>query len=214
MTESSRSADGNRVPGSPQSYGVSTEGHSVEAQVPEEHIGTFHAFRYGNYRLLWLGDVLTAAAQWTQQTTMGWVVYDLTGSGQILGAINAVRVIPTLFFSPVAGVATDRFSRNRIIAVSQFTMFLLTFAVALGLAFHQIQVWHLFLFTILVGTAQTFNMPARQTFVFDLVPRRVIPNAVALSWLAFSLARSIGPAVGGMLIVLFGPADNFFLQSL
>jgi len=111
-------------------------------------------------------------------------------------------------------VATDRLSRNRIIAVSQLVMALLTFVVAIDLMAGTLQIWHLFLFTFLVASAQVFNMPARQTFVFDLVPRHVIPNAVALSWLAFSLARSIGPAVGGLLIVLFGPANNFVLQAL
>jgi MFS family permease len=185
------------------------EGNEASTEV----VGTFYAFRYVNYRLLWVGDLFTAAAQWIQQTTMSWVVYDLTGSGSLLGAVNAARLIPTLFCSPIAGTTTDRVSRNRIIAISQLGMFVVTFLLALGLAFDKVEVWHLFLFTILVGIGQTFNMPARQTFVFELVPRNVIPNAVALSWLAFSLARSIGPAVGGLLISLMGPANNFFLQA-
>jgi MFS family permease len=124
-----------------------------------------------------------------------------------------MRTIPILLFSPTAGVAIDRVPRNRIIAISQFAMFVLTFVVAIDLALGRIQIWHLFLFTFLVATAQTFNLPARQTFVFDLVPRRAVPNAVALSWFAFSLARSIGPAVGGLLIVLFDPANNLFLLA-
>ena len=179
-----------------------------------EQMGTFHAFRYGNYRLLWLGDLATSAGMWIQQTVMGWVVYDLTGSGGVLGAINLMRTIPILLFSPAAGAATDRLPQNRIIAVSQFFMFVLTFLVALDIRFGLIEVWHLFLFTFLIATAQTFNLPARQTFVFQLVPRAVIPNAVALTWFAFSLARSIGPAIGGALIVAFGPANNFFLQGV
>jgi MFS family permease len=132
----------------------------------------------------------------------------MTGSGSILGAVNLMRTIPILLFSPAAGVATDRVPRNRIIAVSQFCMFVLTFMVGIDLMAGTQQIWHLFLFTFLIATAQTFNLPARQTFVFDLVPRNVIPNAVALSWFAFSLARSIGPAIGGLL------ANNFFLQGL
>lgn len=177
-------------------------------------LGTFQAFQYRNYRFLWIGDLFTAAAQWIQQTSVSWVVYDMTGSGSVLGAINAMRLIPTLLISPIAGVATDRLHRNRIIATSQLAMFFMTFILAIGLAFDVVEIWHLFVFTLLIGVAQTFNMPARQTFVFDLVPRNVIPNAVALSWLAFSLARSIGPALGGLMIVVFGPANNFFLQSV
>ena len=177
-------------------------------------LGTFQAFQYRNYRFLWIGDLFTAAAQWIQQTSVSWIVYDFTGSGSVLGAINAMRLIPTLLISPIAGVATDRLHRNRIIAASQLAMFFMTFILAIGLAFDVVEIWHLFVFTLFIGVAQTFNMPARQTFVFDLVPRNVIPNAVALSWLAFSLARSIGPALGGLMIVVFGPANNFFLQSV
>lgn len=190
------------------------EGTSPAAAAVPERMGTFHAFRYRNYRLLWLGDLATSAGMWIQQTVMGWVVYDLTGSGSVLGAMNLMRTIPILLFSAAAGEATERLPRNRIIAVSQFAMFVLTFLVAFDLTLGTIQVWHLFLFTFLIATAQTFNLPARQTFVFQLVPRAVIPNAVALTWFAFSLARSIGPAVGGLLIVAFGPANNFFLQGL
>jgi MFS family permease len=186
----------------------------AEQAATPERMGTFHAFSYRNYRLLWIGDLATAAGAWIQQTVMGWVVYDMTGSGSILGAVNLMRTIPILLFSPAAGVATDRVPRNRIIAVSQFCMFVLTFMVGIDLMAGTQQIWHLFLFTFLIATAQTFNLPARQTFVFDLVPRNVIPNAVALSWFAFSLARSIGPAIGGLLIVAFGPANNFFLQGL
>lgn len=179
-----------------------------------EQIGTFHALRYRNYQLLWLGGLFTAAAQWIQQTVLGWVVYDMTGSGSILGAMNLMRMLATVMFSPAAGVASDRLSRNRIIGVTSLVMAVLTFLIALDLMAGTLQIWHLFVFTFLVASAQMFNMPARQTIVFDLVPRHVIPNAVALSWLAFSIARSIGPAVGGALIVLFGPANNFVLQGV
>ena len=184
-----------------------------EPEREHDRIGTLYAFRYRNYRLLWAGDVFTAAAQWVQQTAVTWVVLTLTGSGSLTGSVNLMRSIPILLLSPVAGTMSDRVSRNRIISVSQVIMAALTMLVALDLLAGTLQVWHLFLFTLLVSSAQTFNMPARQTFVFDLVPRRVIPNAVALSWLAFSLARSIGPAIGGALIVLFGPANNFFIQA-
>ena len=185
-----------------------------ELERQHDPISTFYALRYRNYRLQWSGDLFTSAAQWIQQTVVGWLVYDLTGSGQILGSVNLMRSVPILLVSPMAGAATDRIPRNRIIAVSQLAMATLTFLVAGLIISGRLQVWHMFVFTLLVSSAQTFNMPARQTFVFELVPRRVVPNAVALSWAAFSLARSVGPAVGGGLIVLFGPANNFVLQGV
>ena len=185
-----------------------------EAPPEEEHIGTFYAFRYPNFRLLWLGDLFTAAAWWMQTTATVWVVYTLTGSGQAVGGINAIRIVPTLLLTSIAGVISDRYNRNRIIAISQIGLVLCTFLVAFLLATGSIQVWHLFVFTVIVGVAQTFNMPARQAFVFELVPRRIIPNAVALSWFAFSTSRAVGPAIGGGIIVFLGAANNYFLQSL
>lgn len=150
---------------------------------------------------------------WIQQTTIGWVVYDLTGSGSILGGVNSVRGLPTLFVSPIAGVLSDRMSTRRIISISQLFLFLITFTLALGLAFDKVEIWHVFLFVILGGIGNSFNMPARQVLVFDVVPREVISNAVALSNLAFSTARAVGPMVGGALIVLLGVSNNFFVQS-
>ena len=185
-----------------------------ELERQHDRVEMFHAFRYRNYRLQWTGDLFTSAAQWIQQTVVGWLVYDLTGSGRMLGSVNLMRSVPILLFSAAAGAATDRIPRNRIIAWSQLAMAVMTFFVAGLILSHRLQIWHMFAFTLLISTAQTFNMPARQTFVFDLVPRRVVPNAVALSWSAFSLARSVGPAIGGMLIELFGPANNFVLQGV
>lgn len=178
------------------------------------NIGTFHALKYSNYRFLWLGNWFTSAAMWIQQTTIGWVVYDLTDSGSLLGAVNSVRGLPTLVVSPIAGVLSDRMSPRRIISISQFLLFLITLLLAAGLAFDRVEIWHVFVFVILMGIGNSFNMPARQVLVFDVVPREVISNAVALSNLAFSTARTVGPMVGGALIVTLGVSNNFLVQSL
>lgn len=202
-----------QLPAPPDSPRGEQAGGGPPDDGPIENIGTFYAFRYRNYKYLWVGSAFTSAARWIQNTTMGWVVYDLTGSGSLLGAINGMRTLPTLMFSAVAGVASDRMSRNKIIAFSQLGLFATTFMLAAGLAFHVVDVWHLFLFVFLVTLADTFNMPARQTMVFDVVPRSVIPNAIALNNIAMSVTRAIGPMLGGFLIVLLGPANNFFIQG-
>ena len=188
---------------------------AADEQEPDPaEIGTFYAFRFRNFRYLWIGNAFTSLAMWIQQTTLGWVVYDLTGSGSLLGAVNSLRTVPSFFISPLAGLAADRFSRNRIVGISQFMLFLNTFFLAAVLWLQVAGVGNLFLFALVIGVANAFNMPARQTMVFDVAPRHAIPNALALSNLAFSGMRTIGPMVGGILIVLFGPANNFFLQSL
>jgi MFS family permease len=174
---------------------------------------TFEAFQYRDYRLLWFGNLCTTIAVWIQTTTMSWVAYTLTGSGSTLGLVNAMRTIPTLLVTPIAGVVVDRASRNKIIAVSQLSLFTFTLLLAVDIYLGALQVWHLFLFALITGIANTFNQPARQTFVFDIVPPHIVPNAIAMDNIAFSSARTLASTGAGALIVAFGAANNFLIQA-
>jgi len=174
---------------------------------------TFEAFKFRDYRLLWIGNLCTTIAVWIQTTTMSWVAYSLTGTGSTIGVVNAMRTFPNLVVTPIAGVAVDRFNRNKIIAVSQLSLFAFTFLLAVDIYLGALQVWHLFIFALLAGITNTFNLPARQTFVFDIVPPQVVPNAIALDNIAFSSARTLASTGAGALIVAFGPANNFFIQA-
>ncbi len=174
---------------------------------------TFEAFRYRDYRLLWVGNLCTTVAVWIQTTTLSWVSYSLTGMGRTIGIVNAMRMVPTLFMTPIAGVTVDRFSRNKIIAASQLSMFALALLIAIDIYLGTLKVWHLFLFALLGGITNTFNLPARQTFVFDIVPQKVLPNAIALDNIAFSSARTLASSGAGALIVAFGAANNFLIQA-
>ena len=174
---------------------------------------TFEAFKYRDYRLLWVGNLCMTIAVWIQTTTMSWVAYSLTGTGSTIGVVNAMRMIPTLVMSPIAGVAVDRFNRNKIIAFSQLSLFAFTLLLAVDIYLGALQVWHLFLFALLAGMTNTFNLPARQTFVFDIVPSEVLPNAIALDNIAFSSARTLAATGAGAMIVAFGAANNFLIQA-
>jgi len=176
-------------------------------------MGTFHALRFRDFRLLWIGTLFASAGMWIQQATLSWVVYDVSGSGALLGAMGLMRAIPMLLLTPFAGVAADRMDRKGLMLSSQVGMLLLALGLGIGLAFHRVGIWHLFAFTFLAGIAQAFNQPVRQTIVFDLVPRHAIANAVALSTAGFNFTRALGPSLAGFLIAWFGPAGNFFVQS-
>ncbi len=171
---------------------------------PAEEIGTFHAFRFRDFRVLWLGTAFSSGAQWIQNTTMGWLVFDLTGSGKALGLVGFIGALPSPFVAPFSGLASDRINRNVVVAISQAALFVNALLLAGAIALDIIQLWHLVLFALMAGILNAFNMPARQSLVFDVVPRNAVPNAVALSTLAFSTMRAVGPAVGGALIVFFG----------
>jgi MFS family permease len=186
---------------------------SEEAAAVRTGMGTFDSLRVRNFRLLLIGTTLANAAQWIQQVTLGWLVYDITGSGTALGSINLVRSIATVGLAPVSGVAIDRFPRRDLMLVINAWLLLASLALGLILISGEQAVVYLFVFTFLGGIAQAFDMPLRQTVVFVLVPRELASNAVALIQTGWGLMRSIGPAVGGVLIVLFGPGGNFLVMA-
>jgi MFS family permease len=144
---------------------------------------------------------------------MGWVVYEVTGSGALLGAVLGVRVIPLLLLAPISGVAADRYNRRRLMQMSQALAAVVSFAVGAALALGMVNVWMLFAFTLLMGASNVTDRPARMTTAFDLVPREAAMKAVALNTIGFSLMRVIGPAAAGYLIAWFGAAGSFFIQA-
>jgi len=154
-----------------------------------------------------------SAGQWIQQVTLGWLVYDITGSSVLLGLLNGLRVLPFLVAGPIAGVAADRLDRRKLILATEY--FLTATALSMGVlvASGQLAVWHLFVFTLLTGIAWSFVDPVRQSMIPMVVPKQELMNAVALTSAAFNLTKVLGPSLGGLLIVAFGAAGNFFVQS-
>jgi MFS family permease len=145
--------------------------------------------------------------------TLSWLVYDLTASGAMLGTLNLTRSLATIGLAPIAGVAIDRFSRRGLLFATNIWLFTISFAFGLVLLDNPTVVWPLFLFSLLGGVGQAVSMPLSQTVVFSVVPRSLTPNAVALVQTGWALMRSVGPAIGGFLILWFGPAGNFFVQA-
>ena len=176
--------------------------------------GTFAALRHTNYRYLFIGTMGMSAGQWVQQVTLGWLLYDLTGSSLLLGALNGLRAIPFLLIGPFAGVLADRVDRKRVVGavalIIMSTAFLMGALVQSG---HR-EVWLLFVFTTITGTAWAFNQPARQSLISEVVPRKDLMNAIALTSAGFNTNKVLAPVLGGMLIAAFGPGGNFVVQCL
>ena len=172
------------------------------------------ALRHADFRRLWIGTFCSTAGQWVQSATLGWVVYELTKSGALLGAVLSMRAIPMLLLAPISGVVADRYDRRRALAASQLIVVVISFAIAAGLAMDRLAVWHLFAFTLLAGVGMVFDRTLRNTLVFGTVPRADVANALALNSIAFSLMRTLGPAAAGFLIAWVGAAWNFALQGL
>jgi MFS family permease len=175
--------------------------------------GTFAVLRVPSFAWFLTGTTLSNAAQWIQQVTLSWLVYDLTSSGALLGTLNLVRSIATLGLAPIAGVAIDRLSRRGLLYATSIWLCSISFSFGLVLLSNPTVVWPLFLFSFLGGVGQAVSMPLRQTVVFSIVPRSLTPSAVALVQTGWAVMRSIGPAIGGFLLLWFGPAGNFFVQA-
>ena len=167
---------------------------------------TLSPLRYRDFRRLWTGTFFATAGQWIQQATLGWVVYDVTKSPAVLGAVLGIRAIPMLLLAPISGFVADRFDKRRSLAASQLLMVMISIALAALLAFDAVEVWHLFVFTTFAGVGAVFDRTLRNTLVFNSVPRQEAANAVALNSIAFSVTRAIGPGVAGFLIASVGAA--------
>lgn len=169
--------------------------------------------RHRDFRRLWTGTFCATAGQWIQQATLGWVVYDVTQSATLLGAVLGVRAIPMLLLAPVSGLVADRYDRRIGLAAAQFLMVVISVMLAVLLGLKLVEVWHLFAFSLLSGVASVFDRTLRSTLVFSSVPRNDAASAVALNSIAFSVTRAIGPGVAGYLIASVGAAWNFTIQS-
>jgi predicted MFS family arabinose efflux permease len=176
-------------------------------------LGTFSSLSYVNYRHLWFGTVFMALGQWIQQVTLGYLIYDMTGSPVLLGLLSTIRALPFLLVSPVAGVIVDQVDRKKLLLVMQSILAVSAFAMGFWVHTGLVQAWHIFLFATITATAWSVNQPLRQTLVNKVVPRKALSNAVALNSMGFNTTKIIGPALGGWLIELFGEADNFFVQG-
>lgn len=191
-----------------------TSGSGSDASsTSREKIGTFASLGIRNFRFLLAGSVLSNAAMWIQQVTLSYLVYDLTGSGTMLGTINLVRAVASVGMIPIAGVLIDRLNRRKLILIENGWLFTITFTLGLMLLSGHRNISYLFIFSFLGGIVQTVDMTLRQVLVFDLVPRRSTPNAVAIIQTGWSLMRVSAPALGGLVYPLVGPGGNFLIQA-
>jgi len=180
---------------------------------PDAPDGAFAVLRVPSFAWFLGGTTLSDAAQWIQQVTLSWLVYDLTSSGAMLGTLNLVRSVAMLGLAPIAGVAIDRLSHRKLLYATSGWLFAISFGFGIVLLGNPSVVWPLFLFSFLGGIGQAVSRPLRQTVVFSIVPKAMAPSAVALVQTGWAVMRSIGPAIGGFLLLWFGPAGNFFVQA-
>jgi len=173
------------------------------------------SLRYRNFRLFFYGQSISLIGTWIQRITVPWLVYRLTGSVFLLGLVGFAGQIPTFLMSPFAGVLIDRWNRHKILVITQILA--LIQAVVLALLFYEksISVWHIAILSVFLGIINAFDMPARQSFVVDMIEKKEdLGNAIALNSSMVNSARLIGPSIAGVLISLTGEGMCFVINAV
>lgn len=164
----------------------------------------FRSLRNHNYRLFFIGSVVSNTGTWMQRIAQDWLVLQLTGSGTVLGITTALQFLPVLLFGLYGGVIADRFPKRHVLFVTQSVMGLSALILGLLEISGVVQVWHVFVLAFMLGLGAAFDNPARQSFVIEMVGQQDLPNAVGLNATSFNLGRVVGPAVAGFLIAALG----------
>jgi MFS family permease len=172
------------------------------------------ALRHTNYRRFWLGQLVSLVGAWMQSVSQPWLVLLLGGTPLQLGAVMALQFAPAMLLAPLAGVMADRIDKRRTLLTVQVVA-MAQAAILFGLTVTGVvEIWHVFVLAGVLGVVNAIEMPVRQSFTADLVPREDLVNAIALSSTSFNLARVVGPAVAGVTLALFGPAFNFGINTI
>jgi len=182
--------------------------------VKSERISTFVALNYRNYRLWFGGQLVSMFGSWMQTTAQGFLVYQLTGSPVYLGLVGFATGVPSLIFMMYGGVIADRMPRRTMMLITQSSMMIMAFILAFLTFTGLVQPWQILLLAFGVGVANAFDMPARQSFVVELVDREHMGNAIALNSTMVQMATVTGPAMAGLLYATIGPAFCFLVNGI
>ena len=176
----------------------------VKTAIPPKWATTLRALRHRNFQLFFSGQLISLTGTWMQSVAQAWLVYRLTGSALLLGAVGFASQIPVFLFAPLGGITADRVNRQRLVIATQTCSMILSGILAWLTRSEHIQVWHIFLLAGLLGVVNAFDIPGRQSFLIDMVGKEDLMNAIALNSSMFNGARVVGPAVAGILVPRIG----------
>jgi MFS family permease len=175
---------------------------------------TLRALRHRNFQLFFSGQLISLIGTWMQTIAQSWLVYRLTGSPLLLGTAGFASQFPVFLVAPLGGIAADRFNRQRLVIGTQISSMILAAILATLTLTGVVQVWHIFVLAALLGVVNAFDIPARQSFLVDMVGKEDLMNAIALNSSMFNGARIVGPAISGILVARIGEGWCFFANSV
>lgn len=176
--------------------------------------GMFAALGHRNYRLWFMGQIVSLVGTWMQTAAQGFLVFQLTHSAAYLGYVGFALGLPSWLLMLFGGVFADRLPRRKLLIVTQGVMMLLALVLAALTFTHIVRPWHIIALALGVGTANAFDAPARQAFVLEMVSREDLTNAIALNATMFNLGTLVGPAAAGLLYAAVGPGWCFAVNGV
>src|SRR3984893_12296384 len=180
---------------------------------PQRLPAALQSLRHRNFRLLWIGTLISNSGDWMDQIALNWLVYQLSGSAVQLAFLNLARLAPIFVFTLVGGVIADRAERRRLLLPTQAVAMVLAFILATLTITGIVQIWMVIVIAVGRGIVLSFNQPARQSLISELVPPADLKNAIALNSATLNLTRVLGPTLGGLLIATVGVAGAFYLNA-
>ena len=179
------------------------------------NINTFKAFRSRNYRLFFCGQSISLIGTWMQRTAVYWVIYTATHSALMLGLAVFAAQFPSFLFSPLGGVVSDRCNRYRVMIITQVAPLVQAVLLVVVVMFTQYALWEIFALSVLLGTINAFDVPARQSMVNEIINHKEdLPNAIALNSSMVNIARLIGPAISGIVLEKMGAGTCFLINAI
>ena len=166
-----------------------------------------------NYRVYFFGQMISLVGTWMQTTAQAWLVVQLTGSALALGTVTALQFLPITLFTLFGGVIADRVPKRKVLMITQSLALVQATLMGILVVTGTVEIWHIYLLALMLGTVNAIDGPVRQSFVVELVGREQLVNAVALNSSIFNVARIVGPAVAGTTIALVGFSTAFFLNA-
>lgn len=178
-------------------------------------VNTFNAFKSRNYRLFFAGQSVSLIGTWMQKTAVSWVVYSLTHSKFMLGLTLFASMFPSFLFSFIGGVVADRYDRYKLLLLTQVVSMIQAILLTVLVFFKHFSVWEIMALSVLLGIINAFDVPARQSLVYEMVDdKKDLPNALALNSSMVNLSRLIGPGIAGIAIEKLGDDVCFGLNAL
>lgn len=178
------------------------------------NVKRFSALYHRDFRLFWSGQLISLSGTWMHSVAQGWLVYSLTKSPFYLGIVATASSLPILFFTLIGGIVADRFRKRNLIILTQVLSIAPPLMLGILTDLNIITIWEVILFAAFLGTVNAFDMPARQSFLIEMVGKEHLLNAIALNSAAFNGARMIGPVVAGFVIVYLGLPACFYLNAI